>query len=360
MEDEYRRENLRFDIAQAVLVAVSASAVIAGILWMDHLFYEHHPGLFRWMIGYRGAYVVFTSIIAYLLVKVRTPKLFDAASFTWLLFTAVYLILFNFTRPSDYLTTVFDILYPFGVYMLSPLRLKYTFALSASFSLGTLFVDYFYKTGIHPLVLNAALISQILIHLLGLPAALQIQSYRRRYFKSYIDQKDAREMANYLINIDALTKCMTRQYFLSLAEKEFACKKLLELPLSLLMLDIDHFKKINDAHGHRAGDKALQNFAEVVLEQKRAQDIFGRLGGEEFGLLLPNTTLENALSVAQRIQGIWAQSPIIVDTQVVQSTVSIGVVEANPSDLSFDELLHRADNMMYKAKRRGRNRVASE
>jgi diguanylate cyclase (GGDEF)-like protein len=125
------------------------------------------------------------------------------------------------------------------------------------------------------------------------------------------------------------------------------------------MLDLDHFKRINDTYGHQVGDQTLQRFAEVVLEQKRAQDIFGRLGGEEFGLLLPNTGLQNAKLVAERIQQTWAFAPLAIASKTIHSTVSIGVVEVDVLDTSFDTLLHRADRAMYKAKRHGRNRVAT-
>ncbi|HXQ35641.1 MAG TPA: GGDEF domain-containing protein, partial [Anaerolineales bacterium] len=104
----------------------------------------------------------------------------------------------------------------------------------------------------------------------------------------------------------------------------------------------------------------LRSFSLVALEQKRAQDTFGRLGGEEFGLLLPETNLEQARVVAERIQKTWENSPVNLDGVYIQSTVSIGVAEANVDDKSFDDLLRRADRTMYKAKERGKNQVAVE
>jgi diguanylate cyclase (GGDEF)-like protein len=125
-------------------------------------------------------------------------------------------------------------------------------------------------------------------------------------------------------------------------------------------MDADHFKDINDTYGHYAGDLVLRNVSLVSLEQKRAQDTFGRLGGEEFGLLLPETSLEQAKVVAERIQRAWEQTPCIVDGKLIHSTVSIGVAEAHPDDKSFEDILHRADRMMYKAKEAGRNRIMAE
>jgi diguanylate cyclase (GGDEF)-like protein len=98
----------------------------------------------------------------------------------------------------------------------------------------------------------------------------------------------------------------------------------------------------------------------VILEQKRSQDTYGRLGGEEFGLLLPETKLEQAKIVADRIQKSWAQTPCNVEGRVIHCTVSIGVTETNDRDQSFEDILRRADRMMYKAKEAGRNRVMAE
>jgi diguanylate cyclase (GGDEF)-like protein len=175
-----------------------------------------------------------------------------------------------------------------------------------------------------------------------------------------MQEKDAKEMVAYLANIDPLTKGMTRHQFFSIAESEFLRFSRYRRKLSILILDADYFKAINDTYGHYVGDLVLRNLSLVVLEQKRAQDTYGRLGGEEFGLLLPETNLDQAKVVAERVQKAWAQTPCNVDGRLIYSTVSIGVTEANEQDTSFEDILRRADRMMYKAKEAGRNRIAAE
>jgi diguanylate cyclase (GGDEF)-like protein len=167
-------------------------------------------------------------------------------------------------------------------------------------------------------------------------------------------------MVAYLANIDSLTKSLTRNQFFNMAESEFRRFSRYRRQLSVLVLDADYFKNINDTYGHYVGDLVLRNLSLVVLEQKRAQDTFGRLGGEEFGLLLPETNLERAKVVAERVQKAWEQTPCHVDGRLIYSTVSIGVAEANAQDASFEDVLRRADRMMYKAKEAGRNRFAAE
>lgn len=166
-------------------------------------------------------------------------------------------------------------------------------------------------------------------------------------------------MVAYLANIDSLTKSLTRRHFFNIAESEFLRFSRYRRSLSILVLDADHFKNINDTYGHYVGDLVLRSLSLVVLEQKRAQDTFGRLGGEEFSLLLPETNLEQAKVVAERVQKTWAQTPCPVDGHLIYSTVSIGVTEANQEDKTFEDVLRRADRMMYKAKQSGRNQVAA-
>ena len=223
-------------------------------------------------------------------------------------------------------------------------------------SVGILYIDYFHKTNIDPATLNMILIAQLIVHIIGLTSSMQIQSYRRKSFKAYIQERDAKEMVAYLANIDPLTK---RQFF-NIAESEFMRFVRYHRQFSVLVLDADHFKDINDTYGHYAGDLVLRNLSLVILEQKRTQDTFGRLGGEEFGLLLPETNLDQAKIVATRVQKAWSQTPSNVDGQLIHSTVSIGVAEANDQDRSFEDILRRADRMMYKAKEAGRNRVVAE
>jgi len=175
-----------------------------------------------------------------------------------------------------------------------------------------------------------------------------------------MEERDAKEMVAYLANIDPLTKSLTRRHFFNIAESEFMRFARYRRPLSVLVIDVDDFKRVNDMYGHHAGDIVLRSFSLVALEQKRAQDTFGRLGGEEFGLILPETTVEQAKVVAERIHRMWEGTPSNLDGVMIQSTVSVGVAEAQATDKAFDDILRRADLRMYKAKEQGRNQVVSK
>ncbi len=360
MEGDYRVFYLKDDVTYSTLYISIAIFGVLSMIGMDILLLRGRPDLLAWLMAYRAGYVLISIVIMVVLRKTSKVKVYDRFIFLWLAFTILFFLLYNFIRPTNSITTIIDVLLPFAIYIFSPLKISCNATLALGFSAGTLYIDHVYKTGIDPVTLNAVTAAQFVVHALGLVSCLQIQSYRRKTFKSLMDERDAKEMVAYLANIDPLTKSLTRRHFFSIAESEFLRFLRYRHGLSILVMDADHFKDINDTYGHYAGDLVLRNVSLVTLEQKRAQDTFGRLGGEEFGLLLPETNLAQAKIVAERIQHAWEQTPCIVDGKLIHSTVSIGVAEAGLDDRSFEDVLHRADRMMYKAKEAGRNRTVAE
>jgi len=360
LEGDYRVFNLQIDKAQSIISMVIAAVSIFGLLVVDVMLFKQRPDLLRWMLIYRGIYVLFTAAVIYAIVKIDKVRIFDRVVLGWLICTILYLLTTNFTRPENYLTTTFDIIIIFAIYVLSPLKFQTNALLTLGFSIGTLYIDHFMKNGVDAVTLGVATAAQLIVHLLGFGSASQLQTYRRKSFKAFMEERDAKEMVAYLANIDPLTKSLTRRHFFSIAESEFMRFARYRRPLSVLVIDVDDFKRVNDMHGHHAGDIVLRSFSLVALEQKRAQDTFGRLGGEEFGLILPETTLEQAKVVADRIQKVWEGTPSNLDGVMIQSTVSVGVAEAQAEDKAFDDILRRADLRMYKAKEQGRNQVVSK
>ncbi|MDR3394849.1 MAG: diguanylate cyclase, partial [Parasulfuritortus sp.] len=159
---------------------------------------------------------------------------------------------------------------------------------------------------------------------------------------------------------DALTGCANRRHFLELAQQELARIRRYGGKLSVLALDLDHFKLVNDRHGHHVGDLALKTLVGVCRDTLREEDVVGRLGGEEFCVLLPETGHETAIEVAERLRRAVADADVYVNGKpLVRFTTSIGVSTATTMDLNIDRLLDRADQALYEAKDAGRNRVVA-
>lgn len=163
-----------------------------------------------------------------------------------------------------------------------------------------------------------------------------------------------------LSTTDSLTGAYNRRYFMDAAAREF--KQFLRhgTPLSLMVMDIDYFKRINDSFGHAVGDDAIKAFVNAGLGSLRQEDVLGRMGGEEFAVLLPQTTVEGAVAIAERLRRRVADITIEARGERAGFTVSIGVTQAVTSDASIETGLNRADRALYEAKATGRNRVVLE
>ena len=160
---------------------------------------------------------------------------------------------------------------------------------------------------------------------------------------------------------DLLTHCYNKRFFLDRLPGEMAFAKRHSKPLSLALMDIDHFKKINDSHGHLAGDLVLRSLGGVLEKRLRAEDIFVRYGGEEFALLMRETPLQNALLAAERVRGIAEKTVFIYEEKKLGITLSVGVATGPaPGIDSGEDLLKAADKNLYKAKQTGRNKVVGQ
>lgn len=160
-----------------------------------------------------------------------------------------------------------------------------------------------------------------------------------------------------LAAIDPLTGIYNRRQFEVLARAEFARTQRYLRPLSILIVDIDFFKRVNDNFGHEMGDWVLKMVATTISSAKRDADVVARMGGEEFAIMLPETTAQAASIVAERIRQMVHANSMQVGTDKLALTVSIGVAEATVSTSGVEAVLREADQALYQAKRSGRNQV---
>lgn len=172
------------------------------------------------------------------------------------------------------------------------------------------------------------------------------------------DHKKALAELERLSQIDALTGLPNRRHFMALAEQELARAVRYGGPLSVFMMDIDHFKVVNDTYGHQTGDLVLQQLGSLCREELREIDCVGRIGGEEFAVILPHTDGPRALEVAERLRQAVARCEVALEKGLpLHFTLSIGVTTLTGGGANIDTLLGQADSALYEAKRTGRNRV---
>ncbi len=161
-----------------------------------------------------------------------------------------------------------------------------------------------------------------------------------------------------LVRTDPLTGLANYRYFCSALEQEMERTQRSGQPTTLIMLDIDHFKKVNDQWGHDVGNQALIHIAGLMRQTVRKLDMPCRYGGEEFSIILPNTELAASIPVAERLRRTIAESPLSVDDKPLHLTASLGIDSyLLGDDASLNELVQRADHYLYQAKQEGRNQV---
>jgi diguanylate cyclase (GGDEF)-like protein/PAS domain S-box-containing protein len=189
-----------------------------------------------------------------------------------------------------------------------------------------------------------------IIGILGISRDITLQHQQKTKLKKMAEKQKQ------LANIDSLTGINNRRAILKLSDKILKISQRAKQPFSLLMLDIDFFKDVNDIHGHLVGDDILKHFVETINTRLRESDVFGRYGGEEFIILLPNTNLKGSLEIAKDIRSLISLNIYVHDQAKIPITTSIGICQYT-NEKSISDLIEKADAALYKAKENGRNRV---
>jgi diguanylate cyclase (GGDEF)-like protein len=168
-----------------------------------------------------------------------------------------------------------------------------------------------------------------------------------------------KEKYRWLATVDALTGCMNRRAFTERLERELDRVRRYSVKLSVMMIDLDHFKDVNDSHGHIVGDSVLRQLGDILRDEVRSVDLAARYGGEEFVILLPDTDLEGSVAFAERLRKRVEEHDFAETGDPLRITVSVGVASASVEGglTEPESLIAKADEALYRAKNDGRNRV---
>jgi len=196
-----------------------------------------------------------------------------------------------------------------------------------------------------------------LLNAVGIIVIERNNRFKRVEYGAHTRDRDARRIFEALAASDPLTGILNRRSFVELARHSLDRFKRYRTGFCLAIFDLDHFKQMNDSHGHLAGDEAIKRFANLVSSKKRPGDIFGRLGGDEFGFILPQATLGDAVKVVSRIQNALRGVRISSPKGYFRITFSAGITAVRVQDKSPNDVVHRADKALYQAKGKGGNRI---
>lgn len=179
----------------------------------------------------------------------------------------------------------------------------------------------------------------------------------RRLHRELEEVKRLEEILQHQANSDSLTGLMNRRAFTEAFEKEIERASRSGMPLTCMLIDIDFFKKINDTYGHHVGDEVIRKVAELMRTSTRSMDQLARIGGEEFTILMPDTPLEDAHQLAERLRSMTEKTKMMISGKVITITICIGITERKKHEQSYQTMMQRSDDALYHAKESGRNRV---
>ncbi len=358
LEAQYRATYLKEDRRQAYL-GLGLIALPVALMASHDLSYLGHTPMAYGLLAGRGLLVTGCLVLLLTMRRLKSPFWFDF----WIMVQAVAGVilghLIRLSRPPDYLANfALDVVIIIILFAFLPVRPAWRIWPGLTYTLSCLVSLWFEKTSPGAGPMGTYTTALLLAALGGGSFSLRLENLRRRQFVSQQSERLAKEELQHLASTDGLTGILNRRKFLELAEAEFRRHQRYRHPLAFIIADLDNFKRINDRYGHQTGDLVLKNFTRHLEDCVRELDLLGRIGGEEFGLILPETDAEQARQVAERIRGGCGSLCLESGAgQRIKFTVSLGVSEAREGDRSLSQLMARADVALYQAKAAGRDRV---
>jgi len=286
----------------------------------------------------------FSSIV--LLILLRSSKVNYQLSAYGLLFIALIACTSALINvPQDEFRIIWFYLLVFAAYIITDIRGGIFITAASMVIIVT--VNMFYELQLSDYAINSATLGLLFASLLFYSYTKKIDNYESSLFQKNRSLKR-------LASTDSLTGIMNRRCFEEMSQNYFLAARREQLPLSIMVIDLDYFKNINDNYGHKVGDEVLSDFTIVITKLLRGSDLFGRIGGEEFAILLFKTDNSGALKLAEKICTTIGQHRFPHNEKL---TVSIGLGSLAEQEQTVQELFERADKALYQAKQQGRNQV---
>lgn len=370
LEDHFRSHVRRRTARQAITSSLVAAAVFAAFGLSDYALLGQVPALFA-LLTVR-AVVVATCLLAVIGLHNR-PELVDRDWPINILIAvgATAIILIVPLRPETLDTQAPAVMVAvLAIYLFMPNRIPWMVLQSGYLSVGFLAAaSIFGALPSGTLITHALLLA--FVNTVGLITAMRLARLRREQFEGLLEERETNDRLHSeiaarqhlerrlteLARTDDLTGLNNRRRLLELAEQSLRLTRREGLPMSVCIVDLDHFKAVNDRLGHGSGDIALATVAQCCLDALRESDIIGRFGGEEFVIVLPRSGLDEAAETAERLRRRVAALPLPQLVAELTVTVTVGVAEVLPTEHTIEGAMDRADEALYRGKRTGRNRV---
>jgi len=362
IDPAYRQTFLEEDINRARNVLVVIAIMVLGYIYIDYRELQF-ARLFYLLASLRVILFSASIWLFFQLPRLQNINFTDYSLFAWSI-ALVFLSLVSAISQKTVSIENLNInhLWVLGFYLLLPNRQPFKVIPALTISVVNTYALFNYESinlqGVTQLNTITNISTITVMNFIGFVSSLQLESQR---YHQYLIQKTllaGREQLRELAITDSLTNILNRRGFFEMAEAEFDRSKRYGEKFTFAIIDLDKLKSINDTYGHPAGDLAIQRLVEVIKGEKRTSDTTGRLAGDEFGLLLPNTSAEQTMEIMSRIKDKLASASVeISPTKQLQVSFSAGVTGLKKTDNDFDDIYRRADHALLAAKDKGRNKI---
>jgi len=357
-ESSYQHAFLKRDAFQAIFVIGLSNIASLALIRSDYQSFGSSLE-FNMFLGARLAVFLISAIAIVVLSTSSVPNHHNWAVISYMIAGALINIFINAMVTPSYVAYIGVSIVLINIYyfaLFTPIHIR---AITANlFSAVVIFQAF--QSAFSDEAKTVILGMHILANIVGLVVSARLYTHRRLSFKTHAEEAELKLELTRLASIDPLTNVKNRRIFSEKAIEEFGRAKRYNRPVSLILIDIDRLKNINDTYGHQAGDEVIRYCASVLEEQIREHDTLARLGGDEFGILLPETQLTESINVAKRIQQHCQQDFTLADGGKIVLSLSLSVTEIADGNESYEDFFRRADRMLYKAKEDGRNRLVFE
>jgi diguanylate cyclase (GGDEF)-like protein len=348
---------LRTDTELTSIVIGAAACLVPPMSYLDYTYYGLGPDFYL-TAALEALFAVFSVIVILFIRRNSRVKFYENLVFAWSMVIAMAAVFADFLQPDRIVENLLiSELLLLAIYILIANRISYRMIPVATITSACITALFSTQNAASLQERYLFTLTLILLNAVGIIVIGRNNRFKRVEYESQYREREARITFEALAATDTLTGIPNRRSFLKLAELALDRFHGSGASFCLAIFDLDHFKQINDTHGHPAGDEALKQFTALINSRKRATDILGRLGGDEFGFILPRVDRTVALKVVSRLQNALLGLTIPSPAGDFHISFSAGLTEARAEDRSPDDLVRRADAALYESKGKGGDRI---
>ena len=356
-EQACKKYFLKTDIDMTSIIIGAAIFLVPPMSYLDYIYYGLSADFYG-TAAIEGLFVLLSVIVILFIRHNYQVKTYERLVFAWSMVISVSALFADFLQPARIIeNALISELLLIAIYILMANKFSFRIIPAAMITFACITALLATDTAASTQQKYLLTLTLLLLNAVGIIVVARNNRFKRVEYESQNREREARRIFEALAASDPLTGILNHRSFLKLTQQALNRFMKYHDSFCLAIFDLDRLKQINDTYGHLAGDEALKQFTSLVTSKKRTTDVFGRIGGDEFGFILPRVTQTNALKVVSRLQNALQVLTIPSSKGDFHISFSAGITEVRAEDKSPDDLMHRADEALYESKGKGGDQV---